>query len=55
MKLTDEEKEILKRVLEWFLTTPATPSLTIRERRTLKKVWEYVETKPQNKEPPAPD
>jgi hypothetical protein len=45
MDLTDEEKEALKGVLERLLARPLTgPPLTIRERRTLRKVQEYVET-----------
>ena len=45
MVLTDEEKEILERVLERSLIPVAPPPLTIRERRTIKRIQEYVETK----------
>jgi hypothetical protein len=38
MVLTDEEKEVLKRILERLLTPTATPQgLTIREQRELRK------------------
>ncbi len=47
MDLTDEEKEIFKRMVDRFLADlQVDPPLTIRERRTLKKVQGYVE-KPQ--------
>jgi hypothetical protein len=44
LALTDEEKEVLWRVLERSLSAVAPPPLTIRERRTIKRIQGYVET-----------
>jgi hypothetical protein len=46
MVLTDEEKEVLKRILERLLSPAAAPrGLTIREQRELRKAAENGQKK----------